>query len=120
MTKHIVCYSGGHSSALVAIEVVRRFGAENTVILNHDTSSWVESSDVKRFKMQISNYLGIPITFAKWLQDNAPDKDCVIYYGFDENEKARIQRRSGILGAQGYKTDYPLALWKERTIHSTN
>jgi len=55
----------------------------------------------------------------EWLKVNVPDKDCIIYYGFDENEKARIQRRSGILGAQGYKTDYPLALWKERTIIST-
>ncbi len=161
MTKHIVCYSGGHSSALVAIEVSRRFGAENTVILNHDISSWVEDADVKRFKMQVSNYIGVPITFAnikglanseipdqfdvtmetkafkvgsgselctsrlktepfmEWLKVNVPDKDCIIYYGFDENEKARIQRRSGILGAQGYKTDYPLALWKERTIIST-
>lgn len=24
-TKHIVCFSGGHSSAIVAIEVVRKF-----------------------------------------------------------------------------------------------
>ena len=31
--KHIVCYSGGHSSALVAIEVVRRYGKENTVLV---------------------------------------------------------------------------------------
>ena len=36
MNKHIICFSGGHSSAIVAIEVVRRFGKENTVLLNHD------------------------------------------------------------------------------------
>ncbi len=30
--KHIVCYSGGHSSALVAIEVVRKYGKENCVL----------------------------------------------------------------------------------------
>lgn len=34
--KHIVCYSGGHSSARVAVAVARRFGAENTILLNHD------------------------------------------------------------------------------------
>ena len=160
--KHIVCYSCGHSSALVAIEVARRYGAENTVLLNHDINEWVESSDIKRFKTQVSNYIGVPITFAnikglpaeelpdqfdvvvdaaafkvgsgtelctsrlktepfmKWLKDNHPTgEDCIIYYGFDANEKKRIQRRSGILGVQGYKTDYPLALWEDRTIHST-
>lgn len=47
-------------------------------------------------------------------------KDCVIYYGFDANETSRIQRRVGILLSDGYVSDYPLALWKDRTINSTN
>lgn len=34
--KHIICYSGGHSSALVAIEVARKYGAGDVVLLNHD------------------------------------------------------------------------------------
>lgn len=34
--KHIVCFSGGHSSAIAAVEVVRKFGAEDTILLNHD------------------------------------------------------------------------------------
>ena len=159
--KHIVCYSGGHSSALVAIEVVRKFGRDTVVLLNHDISSNVEDQDVKRFKQEVADYLGLPITyanidrleskdipdqfdvvvkaaafkvgsgtelctsrlktepFADWLRGNATAKDCVIYYGFDANETARIQRRSSILGQQGYKTDYPLALWTTRTIRST-
>lgn len=159
--KHIVCYSGGHSSALVAIEVTRKFGKENVILLNHDISSWVEDSDIKRFKNEVSSFLQIPITyanhkgkniedlpdqfdvvveanafkvgqgselctsrlktepFAKYLKEYFSDKNCIIYYGFDANETVRIQRRSGILGGQGYKTDYPLALWKERTIFST-
>ena len=62
--KHIVCFSGGHSSGIVAIEVARRFGAENTILLNHDISSRVELPDVKRFKRQIADYLCIPITYA--------------------------------------------------------
>ena len=40
-------------------------------------------------------------------------EDVVIYYGFDKEETHRIQRRSSILGAQGYYTDYPLALWDD-------
>lgn len=158
MTKHIVCYSGGHSSALVAIEVVRKFGAKNCVLLNHDIHPNVESLDIKRFKSEVDKYLNCPITYANhpnwdtkdqfdividagafkvgsgtalctnrlktgpfeaWLSKNVPDKDCVIYYGFDANEMARIQRRVGVLSSLGYKSDYPLALWKSRTIQST-
>ena len=160
--KHLVCYSGGHSSALVAIEVVRKYGKENVILLNHDISAWVENQDIKRFKKEVADYLGLDITYAniqnleannlpdqfdvvvnaaafkvgngtelctsrlktepfmKYLQQNFQDKDCCIYYGFDANETARIQRRTGILGSQGFKTDYPLAIWKDRTIHSTN
>jgi len=62
--KHIVCFSGGHSSGIVAIEIARKFGAENTILLNHDISSRVELPDVKRFKKQVADYLGIEITYA--------------------------------------------------------
>lgn len=54
--------------------------------------------------------------FMRWLTENYPNKDCVLYYGFDVNEMHRVQRRSGIMGALGYRTDYPLAIWRERTI----
>ena len=160
MTKHIICYSGGHSSALVAIEVARKFGIENMVLLNHDMHFSVEDADIKRFKQDVADYIGLPITFASrrdatqdqfdvcveakafkvgsgselctsrlktepfmaWLDANASDKDCVIYYGFDDTkrERLRMQRRTSVMGAQGYKTDYPMALWAERTIHSTS
>lgn len=62
--KHIICYSGGHSSALVAIEVVRKFGKDDVVLLNHDISSLSEDADIKRFKDEVASYLGIPITYA--------------------------------------------------------
>lgn len=62
--KYIVCLSGGHSSALVAIEAVRKVGKENVILLNHDISSEVEVQDIKRFKNDIADYLGIPITYA--------------------------------------------------------
>lgn len=157
--KHIVCYSGGHSSAIVAIEVARRFGIDDLVLLNHDMHHSVEDQDIKRFKAEVADFIGVPMTFAsrrnaeqdqfdvcveasafkvgdghelctsrlktepfnEWLKQNAADKDCVIYYGFDDTirERARMQRRTGVMSAQGYKTDYPLALWVDRTIQST-
>jgi hypothetical protein len=162
--KHIVCYSGGHSSALVAIEVVRRYGKDDVILLNHDIHPSVEEGDIKRFKQAVADYLGLPITYAnhpqwdtmdqfdvvraagafkvgtgtalcssrlktepfhKWLDQNYPaEKDVVrddvrIYYGFDANERQRIQRRSQVLAVMGYHSDYPLALWKDRTIQST-
>lgn len=156
--KHIICYSGGHSSALVAIEVFRKYGKENIILLNHDIHESVEDADIKRFKVEVANYIGVPVTYAnmkgvetkdqfdvvveaqafkvgngtalctnrlktapfeQYLEDNFPDKNCTIYYGFDAREKHRINRRAQFLGLQGYKTEYPLAFW-ERTIESTD
>jgi hypothetical protein len=155
--KHIVCYSGGHSSALVAIEVVKKYGKDNVILLNHDINSLVETEDIKRFKNEVAKYLGIDITYAnhpefatkdqfdvvvakkgfkfgnstavctyelktlpfeKYLKENFKDKNCILYYGFDKNETARIQRRASILAEKGYKSDYPLAFWT-RTIETT-
>lgn len=62
--KHIVCYSGGHSSALVAVEVARRFGPADVVLLNHDINPNVEDADIKRFKNEVAAFLGLPITYA--------------------------------------------------------
>ena len=47
-----MCFSGGHSSALVAIEVVRRYGNRDVVLLNHDIHARTEDADVKRFKRE--------------------------------------------------------------------
>jgi hypothetical protein len=166
--KHLVCYSGGESSALVAVEVARRFGIENLILLNHDINPWVESADIKRFKQEVAAHIGIPITYANmegwdtkdqfdvvvearafkvgkgtalcthrmktkpfyaYLDSNFPrqgqegeenylERGVVIYYGFDKKETNRITRRASILGADDFKTDYPLAFWSERTIQS--
>jgi len=59
--KHIVCYSGGHSSALVAIEVVRKYGKDNVILVNHECK--LEDKDVARFENEVANYLGLPITY---------------------------------------------------------
>lgn len=156
--KHVVCYSGGHSSALVAVEVVRRFGKENTILLNHDMHFSVEDAGIKLFRAEVAAKLSMTITqanymdaqfdqfdvcvkakafkvdngselctnrlktrpFMEWLDSNCQDRNAIIYYGFDANETTRIQRRSSILAAAGYRTDYPLALWpkEQRTIKS--
>jgi 3'-phosphoadenosine 5'-phosphosulfate sulfotransferase (PAPS reductase)/FAD synthetase len=62
--KHIVCYSGGHSSALVALNVAKRYGTADLILLNHDISSFVEHQDIKRFKQEVADYLQVPITYA--------------------------------------------------------
>lgn len=62
--KKIICFSGGHSSALAAIETARKYGTEGMVLLNHDISPHVEHEDIKRFKKEIADYLHLPITYA--------------------------------------------------------
>lgn len=157
---YVICYSGGHSSALCAIEAARKHGKENVILLNHDISSAVEDADIKRFKNEVSEYLNIPITYANhekwdiatpidvcvdakawkiqngqilctnrlktapfkvWQKINDPNKEYIYIYGFDNNRKEmeRAQRRSQIMGLDGYKTEYPLISWN-RTIASTN
>lgn len=156
--KRIVCFSGGHSSALVAVEVVRKYGRLDVVLLNHNIHPSREAPDIKRFKQEVADFLGLPITYAnhpdwdtknqvmvcldrkafqdsrhqafctyqlktlpfqKWCKEHLEAGNAVIYYGFDANEKHRIQRRSSIIAEMGYKTDFPLALWNERTIKTT-
>lgn len=160
--KHIVCFSGGHSSAVVAIEVVRKYGKENVILLNHNLKGGedgVEDDDIQRFKEEVALYLDINITYAnnndweskdqldicidakafktshtsvictsrlktqpfkRYLDDLDFEKEnIVIYYGFDKQEDNRINRRTKILEEMGYKTDYPLANWENRTIYET-
>lgn len=64
--KHVVLFSGGHSSGLVAFEVARRYGPSKLVLLNHDINPRVEDPDIKRFKADISRYLMVPITYANY------------------------------------------------------
>jgi hypothetical protein len=62
--RFVVCFSGGHSSALVAVEVVRRYGTAGVVLLNHDINPRVEDADIKRFKREVAVHLNLPITQA--------------------------------------------------------
>jgi hypothetical protein len=89
--KYIVCYSGGHSSALVAIEAVRKYGKENVILLNHDISLEVEHEDIKRFKQEVAEYLGLEITYANML-------------GWEENTPLKISRNNHQIGIAPGKT----------------
>lgn len=80
--KYVVCYSGGHSSAIAAIETVRRYGKENVILLNHDLNPRSEDADIKRFKKEVADYLGLKITNANmegW--DEKDQFDCMIEGG---------------------------------------
>lgn len=60
--KHIVQFSGGAASALVAKMVVDKFGKENVILLHSDTKA--EDLDTYRFIEHVSNFLDVPITDA--------------------------------------------------------
>jgi hypothetical protein len=68
MTIHVSCHSGGETSGIVGYEMVKRFGAENCILINHNINPWVEHWDIKRFKQEMSVKVGVPITYA-----NHPD-----------------------------------------------
>ncbi len=75
--RHLVCFSGGESSAIVAEAVVRRYGPANVTLLNHDIHASKEDADVKRFKAQVAAALGLPITYANYgglAADELPDQ----------------------------------------------
>ena len=57
---HIIGFSGGLASAVVAKIIIDKFGSNNTILLFHDTKT--EPEDNCRFRLEISNYLGVPIT----------------------------------------------------------
>jgi len=71
--KIVVLYSAGESSALVAVEAVRKYGRENVILLNHDICGYTEDMDIKRFKYEVAEYLQMEIEYANM-------------EGFDEND----------------------------------
>ena len=80
--KHLVCYSGGHSSALVALEVANRFGTENLLLVNHDIHSSSEHHSIKTFKKEVAAFIGVPITYVNMENWDTKDQfDVVIEAG---------------------------------------
>jgi 3'-phosphoadenosine 5'-phosphosulfate sulfotransferase (PAPS reductase)/FAD synthetase len=57
--KHIVGFSGGAASSVVADIVAKKY-PDTTILLFHDTKT--EPKDNDRFRKDISNYINIPIT----------------------------------------------------------
>ena len=57
--KHVVGFSGGMSSAVLANHVRNTYGAEDTVLLFHDTKT--EPPDNYRFRQDVATYLGMPM-----------------------------------------------------------
>ena len=56
----IVSFSGGVCSFWAAERTIRKFGAENVVLLFADTR--MEDEDLYRFNADCERYLGVPIT----------------------------------------------------------
>ena len=84
------------------------------ILLNHDISPHVEHEDIKRFKREVAEYIGLPVTYANmpgW-ETTPPLAVAVANKGFKK------KRRSDIMNAMGYKAVFPLADW-ERTIWET-
>lgn len=81
MTKHIICYSGGESSALVAIDTVSKFSKTDVILLNHDMHFSVEHPDIKRFKLEVANYLDLSITYANYKNASMDQFDVCVEAG---------------------------------------
>lgn len=83
---YVVLFSGGMSSACVAYMAKKKAeqtGA-NVILLNHDISPKVEDADIKRFKKEVADFLGLEITYANmdnW-EDETPISICRKIGGF--------------------------------------
>lgn len=107
--KYVVCYSGGHSSAIAAVETVRRYGKENVILLNHDLNPRSEDADVKRFKNEVAEFLGIPISYA-----NMPGWEDMDQFDVCVRENAfKYGIQSSALCTQKLKTE-PFKAWLDQ------
>jgi len=131
---HIVAFSGGLASAVVAKIVSDKVGV---TLLFHDTKS--EPEDNNRFRFEVSQYLGIPITeisegrniwqlfkdsgylgnarntmcsrilkqelSMKYCKEHKP---CVIYFGFTVDEYRRAQNVLSRYAQKGIEAKFPL------------
>ena len=103
--QHIVCFSGGHSSALVAIEVARKHGTADIVLLNHDINPRAEDGDIKRFKAEVAAHIGVPITYA-----NMPGWDELDQFDVSVREQAFKVGHDSVICTSRLKTE-PFMAW---------
>jgi len=133
-TIHIVAFSGGLASSVVAKMVSKE---DDVILLFHDTKT--EPKDNYRFRWEVSDYLGIKITerfdgrdiwqlfqyenylgnarntmcsrilkqeqSRKFCKENLP---CVIYFGFTIDEWRRAQNNQARYKVLGIDAEFPL------------
>lgn len=93
---HLVCYSGGHTSAKVAMNVAKMYPDDKIIILNHDINDNVEDADIKRFKKDVAEKLELPISYANYegIQDSRDIPDqfdvCIKIKGFKFNKGTEL------------------------------
>lgn len=80
---HVVKYSGGVSSALVAAMVLKKYGKENTVWVNSVVNA--EPEDVSRFEEEFAKYHDMEITYLKADEEKYPG---LTPYSVAKKEKA--------------------------------
>ena len=133
---HVVKFSGGAASAVVAAIVAKRH-PEKTVLLYHSTAT--EPADNDRFRAEVAAYIGIPITdisdgrdiwqvfdderflgnqrltsCSKLLKQRPGDAwirehlPCTVYYGFTPDEQDRADRITVTLEMMGAEAGFPL------------
>lgn len=107
--KHIVCYSGGKSSAEVALSVSSKFGAENTILLNHDISPNVEAKTIKDFKVKVANHIGVNITYANHKDWDKKDQFDICV----DNKAFKVGNGNNALCTSRLKTEPFMAWLKE-------
>lgn len=76
---HVVCFSGGGSSARIAL-YLSKLNTRNIILLNHDINPRAELEDVKRFKKEVADLCGLEITYA-----NMEDWDKLDQFDVAEN-----------------------------------
>lgn len=135
MEKHIVAFSGGLASAVVAQMIAKKH--DNPILLFHDTKT--EPEDNYRFRKEVSTLLDLPITersdgrdiwqlfkdesylgnarntmcsrilkreqSIKFCKENLP---CIIYFGFTPDEYMRAQHTKMIYLREGIETGFSL------------
>jgi len=79
MGRFLVCHSGGVSSAQCALTLAEKYDPSDIILLNHNIIGTRETKDTKRFKQEVADYLGLPITYANhpnW-DEKTPVQVCV-------------------------------------------
>ncbi len=135
--KHIVLYSGGVCSSLVAMMVAYQHPSD-TVLLH--TPTHAEHPDADRFRKDVADFLRLPVTVCEDGRDlwqlitdehclpshfipfctrvlkleqldkylKTVSEDFTLYIGYGSDEWRRVQKQWSRFLIKGYKSEYPL------------